>query len=476
MDQTRSVFLEPLSTALKHAIDHLAPTAGSSVAATASLERLREKLCFSLPESGTDAARVVDELVSAVEGGINDSAGPRFFGWVIGGSLPAALAADWLTSAWDQNAGLYACAPAAAIVEEAAGGWLKELLLLPATASFALVTGAQMAHVTCLAAARHALLAKQGIDVEQAGLSGSPAIRILTSTEKHGTIVRAVRLLGLGERNLISLQSDPGGRLPGETLTSALRESPTTPTVVVLQAGDLNIGSFDDFQTLIPVAKKYGAWVHIDGAFGLWAASSRRYRHLLAGAEQADSWTTDGHKWLNVPYDCGYAFVADREAHRASLSHRASYLTHDADARDEMDWTPEYSRRGRGFATYAALRQLGRAGVEALIDRTCKHAHALVTRMGSLPGAEMLWEPQINQGLVRFHDPHDGATEADHDLFTDRMIAAISASGEAFFTGTTWRGRRAMRVSVSNWQTSTEDVDRVVDCVARTLERAKMGS
>jgi aromatic-L-amino-acid decarboxylase len=340
-------------------------------------------------------------------------------------------------------------------------------------ASFALVTGAQMAHVTCLAAARHALLAKQGIDVERDGLSGSPPIRVLTSTEKHGTVVRAVRLLGLGEKNLISLQADADGRLPAETLTNALQEDSTAPTVVVLQAGDLNIGAFDDFQTLIPIAKKHGAWVHIDGAFGLWAAASARYRHFLAGAEQADSWTTDGHKWLNVPYDCGYAFVADREAHRASLSHRAAYLTHDADARDQMDWTPEYSRRGRGFATYAALRQLGRAGVEALIDRTCSHAHALVTRMGSLPGAEMLWEPQINQGLIRFHDPRDGATDTDHDAFTDRIMAAILTSGEAFFTGTTWRGRRAMRVSVCNWQTCTGDVERVIQCVARTLEAAK---
>jgi aromatic-L-amino-acid decarboxylase len=473
MDQTRSAFCDPLSAALKHALDHLAPARELSVAATASLESLRAKLCFSLPEAGTDGARVVDELVSGVEGGIINSAGPRFFGWVIGGSLPAALAADWLTSAWDQNAGLYACSPAAAIVEEAAGQWLKELLHLPATASFALVTGAQMAHVTCLAAARHALLAKQGIDVETDGLSGSPAIRILTSTEKHGTIVRAVRLLGLGEKNLISLQSDADGRLPAESLTNALQEDSTIPTVVVLQAGDLSIGAFDDFQTLIPIAKKHGAWVHIDGAFGLWAAASARYRHLLAGAGQADSWTTDGHKWLNVPYDCGYAFVADREAHRASLSHRAAYLTHDADARDQLDWTPEYSRRGRGFATYAALRQLGKAGVEALIDRTCGHAHALVTRMGSLPGAEMLWEPQINQGLIRFHDPRNGATDTDHDAFTDRIMAAILASGEAFFTGTTWRGRRAMRVSVCNWQTSTEDVERVIKCVARTLEAAR---
>ncbi len=330
-----------------------------------------------------------------------------------------------------------------------------------------------MAHVTCLLAARHAVLARHQWDVERDGLAGSPPIRILTSTEKHGSTVRAIRLLGLGEKNIQNLPVDDQGRLSKGALIEALEASPSQPTIVVLQAGDLNMGAFDDFATLIPIAKKFGAWVHVDGAFGLWCAASPRLRHLLNGAGDADSWSTDGHKWLNVPFDCGYAFVADPEPHRASLSHRASYLTHAEDARDQMDWNPEWSRRGRGFATYAALRQLGRDGVADLIERTCGHAHALVTGIGSLEGAEVVWEPRINQGMVRFLDPRQDASAAEHDAFTDRMMAEILASGEAFFTGTTWRGRRAMRVSVCNWQTSASDVDRVIVSVAKTLQAAR---
>jgi glutamate/tyrosine decarboxylase-like PLP-dependent enzyme len=309
------------------------------------------------------------------------------------------------------------------------------------------------------------------------GLAGSPPIRILTSTEVHGTAIRAIRLLGLGQKNVVTLPVDADGRLREDALVDALESSPSAPTIVILQAGDLNIGAFDDFARLIPIAKKFRAWVHVDGAFGLWCAASPRRSHLLNGVEAADSWTTDGHKWLNVPFDCGYAFVADREAHRASLSHRASYLTHAEEARDQLEWNPEWSRRARGFATYAALRQLGKQGVTDLIERTCDHAHSLVTRIGSLEGAEVVWEPQINQGLVRFlapgKDRRPNASVTDNDAFTDHVMEEVLASGEAFFTGTTWRGRRAMRVSVCNWQTSTRDVDRVVACVDRILRAAR---
>jgi glutamate/tyrosine decarboxylase-like PLP-dependent enzyme len=477
MSQTPPPFQGPLTAAIHHAIDYLTPSSNSSVAAAADLTTLRKNLSLSLDDCGRDATEIITDLVKAVEGGIIDSAGPRFFGWVIGGSLPAALAADWLTSAWDQNACMYATSPAAAVVEEVVGAWLKDLLHLPATASFALVTGCQMAHVTCLLAARYALLARRHWDVEAEGLAGSPPIRILTSTEVHGSTVRAIRMLGFGEKNIMGLPTDAHGRLREDDLIEAIKISPSQPTIVVLQAGDLNIGAFDDFAKLIPIAKQHGAWVHVDGAFGLWCAATPRLRHLLNGAEAADSWTTDGHKWLNVPFDCGYAFVADSAAHRASLSHRASYLTHAQEARDQMDWNPEWSRRGRGFATYAALRQLGRQGIADLIERTCDHAHALVTRIGSLEGAEVVWKPQINQGLVRFHharkDPGAAASDADNDAFTDRIIAEILASGEAFFTGTTWHGRRCMRVSVCNWQTSAEDVDRVVACVDKILRAAR---
>jgi glutamate/tyrosine decarboxylase-like PLP-dependent enzyme len=429
-----------LEAAFTAAMEHLDGLDRNSVAPTVDRATLLERLDVGVRDAGLPADQVVRELAEAVRGGIMGSASGRFFAWVIGGTQPAALAADWMTAAWDNNAGLYACSPAASVVEEIAGRWLKDILRLPSTASFALTTGCQMAHVTCLAAARHAVLARLGWDVEDRGLCGAPAIRVVRVAELHGSIDRALRLLGIGS-----------GALTTEANWSG-------PTILVLQAGDINTGEFDDFERLIPEAKARGAWVHIDGAFGLWAAASPRLRHLVKGFELADSWTTDGHKWLNTPFDCGYAFVADPEAHRAAMSHQASYLTHADDARDPLDWTPEFSRRARGFPTYAALRQLGRSGVAELVERCCDHAKAIVCGIGKLAGAEILAEPIINQGLLRFGDR------------TDEVIAAVNRSGEAFFSGTTWRGMRAMRVSVSNWRTSEEDVARTIAAVKKVLE------
>jgi glutamate/tyrosine decarboxylase-like PLP-dependent enzyme len=446
-----------LKRALHHSLQFLGGLDGAPVGATASLQTMRQRLLKPLEDGPVPATRVIDELVADSEGGIIGCAGGRFFAWVVGGSVPASLAADWLTSAWDQNAGIYASGPAAAITEEASGAWLKDLLGIPAEASFALVTGCQLAHVTCLAAARYAVLKAKRWDVNECGLSGSPAIRILSGEDRHGSVARALRLLGLGKSTAVQMTA--------AALEAVLQNEPDRPTIVLLQAGELNTGAYDAFAELIPVAKRYKAWVHVDGAFGLWAAASPRLRHLLRGAELADSWATDGHKWLNVPYDCGYAFVRDSAAHRASMSHRESYLMHDEDARDQMDWNPEWSRRARGFATYAALRELGRSGIAEIVERCCANARALVTGIGSLPGAEIQWEPTINQGLVRFLDP----AGADHDAYTDRVIAAIVASGEGFFGGCTWRGRRAMRVSVSNWRTSQADVDRVVAAFSEIL-------
>jgi len=469
VQKSESVFRQPLSFALDHALFHLDNQDRLPAGATADLGLLRKQLRKELTDAGMDPGEVVAELVHDVEGGILGSAGGRFFGWVVGGALPAALAADWLTAAWDQNAAMYTCGPAAAIVEEVAGAWLKEILGLPAQASFALVSGCQMAHSTCLAAARHALLAKRGWDVERQGLYGAPPIRILSSDQMHGTFERAVRLLGLGSQHILDLPVDSQGGLRAEALQQALVSNASAPTIVLLQAGDVNTGAYDAFDELIPIAHEYNAWVHVDGAFGLWAAASPTWRHLVRGVSTADSWATDGHKWLNVPYDCGYAFVRDSESHRASLAHRAPYLMHDSGARDQMDWNPEWSRRARGFPTYAALRQLGRNGVAGLVDRCCRHAHSLTTRIGRLPGAELVWEPVINQGLVRFLDPSPGASDQDHDRRTDEVIAAVLSSGEAFFGGTTWRGRRAMRISVCSWRTTEEDVDRVVNAIAHSL-------
>ncbi|MEP6636825.1 MAG: aminotransferase class V-fold PLP-dependent enzyme [Acidobacteriota bacterium] len=469
MEKLDPEFRQTLERAFAHAISHLENLDQTSVAATSDLQSLRKQLGKPLANAGVPATQIIDELTADAAGGLLGSAGGRFFGWVIGGALPAAVAADWLASAWQQNAALYACSPAAAVVEETVGRWLKEILGLPSQASFALVTGCQMAHVTCLAAARHALLAKQGWDVERHGLFGAPAIRILSSSERHGSFERAVRLLGFGQSQIKLLPVDSDGQLLPAVLEEELAKDPTAPTLVLLQAGDINIGAYDDFESLIPLAKKYDAWVHVDGAFGLWVAASRKLRYLVKGIETADSWATDGHKMLNVPFDSGFAFVADPEAHRASLSIRAAYLTHDADARDQVDWNPEWSRRARGFPAYAALRQLGRDGLAQLIERCCRNAHSLVMRIGELDGAEVVWEPVINQGLVRFLDQKPGATEEDHDRRTDDVIAAILKTGEAFFGGTTWRGRRAMRVSVCNWRTSDADVERVVKAIARVL-------
>jgi glutamate/tyrosine decarboxylase-like PLP-dependent enzyme len=451
-----------LERAAELALSYLGSLDAAPVCATTSLAELRRRFSRPLPDDGADPVTVIDELARDAAGGLLGSAGGRFYGWVIGAGLPAALAADWLTATWDQNAGLYACGPAAAVVEEVCGTWLKDVLGLPASASFALVTGCQMAHVTCLAAARHAVLGRAEWDVNSEGLAGAPRVRVITSNEVHGTTTRAAKLLGIGVANMVVLPSDSAGQLTPDTLRDALDREPERPTIVVLQAGDVNCGAFDPFPELIALAREADAWVHIDGAMGLWCNAVPELRHLLAGAELADSWATDGHKWLNVPYDCGYAFVAHPEDHRAAMEHRASYLVHADDVRDQLDWTPDHSRRARGFATWAALRELGRSGLADLIARCCRHAKDIVTRIGALPNARAICVPQINQGLLRFYDARRGATEEDHDKRTDEVMAAINATGEAFFTGTTWRGKRCMRVSVSSWRTTADDVDRAV--------------
>jgi len=464
-------FRNTLKTAYELAQAHLESLDVSPVASTTSFETLRERLGKRFRNEGAPPEQVISELAADVEGGIMGSAGGRFFGWVIGGSLPAALAADWLVSAWDQNAPLAACSPAAAVVEEVTGEWLKEILGLPNSASFAFVSGCQMAHITCLAAARHALLAKAGWKVEEEGLYGAPQIRIFAGDQRHGALDRAVRLLGFGSSNVVGLPSDELGRVQPEALEGELQRSPSTPAIVLLQAGEINTGSFDSFVDLIPLAHAHNAWVHVDGAFGLWAAGSPNYKHLVQGIEQADSWATDGHKLLNVPFDSGFAFVAHSGAHRAAMSHRAPYLSTSTDARDQIDWNPEWSRRARAFPAYAALRQLGREGIANLIESCCAHARSLVTRIGSLPGAEIVCEPILNQGLVRFPHPDGGAREADHARHTDEVIAAINATGEAFFTGSTWKGRRVMRVSVCNWRTSASDVERALAAAVQVLHK-----
>jgi glutamate/tyrosine decarboxylase-like PLP-dependent enzyme len=468
MIETDSTFRRPLELALNAALSYLQALETTPVAAQVDAHVLRSRLHKTLAREGIAADCVIDELIADVDGGLNGSAGGRFFAWVIGGSLPAALAADWLTSAWDQNAAQFQSAPAAAIVEEVAGAWLKELFGLPSEASFAIVTGCQMAHVTCLAAARHRLLVQRGWDVEQKGLYGAPAIRIITSDAHHGSLERAVKLLGMGLEHIVSVPTSNDGALRIDGLSKAL-DAGDTPAIVLLAAGDINTGVFDSFETLIPVAKRHGAWVHVDGAFGLWAGASPAYRHFTRGVNQADSWASDGHKLLNVPFDSGFAFMRDAQSHRAAMFQPAPYIAVTEDVRDPFVWNPEWSRRARGFSTYAALRELGRDGISSLVERCCKHAHAIVMGIAQLEGAELLWEPTFNQGLVRFIDPRPGAVQEDHDRRTDTVIDAIVNHGEAFFGGTTWRGQRAMRVSVCNWQTNESDVERAIRAAKNCL-------
>ena len=458
-----------LKNTLGHALGYLEQLPDMPVGPRATLEELRERLGKPLPEKECDPNEVIAHLVENVRGGLTGNAGGRFFGWVIGGSVPAALAADWLTSIWDQNAGMFAVAPAAAVVEEVVGRWLLELLGLPSTASFALVTGCQMAHVTCLGAARNGVLSRHGWDVEQQGLFGAPPIRVITGDQRHGTIERALRILGMGVDCIVDIPVDENGQLTSTALEAVLASDPSAPTIILLQAGDLHTGSFDPYFDIIPVAQRFKAWVHVDGAFGLWAAASPEHRHLTAGVEDADSWATDGHKWLNVPYDCGYAFVADREAHYRSLRHHADYLDHSEHARDPVDWNPEYSRRSRGFPTYSAIASLGRDGIARMVSDCCRHAQRIVSEAAGLPNVKALHVPTINQGLLRFYDPKPNATEDDHDRRTEEVTAKIVASGEAFFACTTWRGMRCMRVSVCGWQTDNEDIDKTIGAIANSL-------
>jgi len=416
-------------------------------------EQLREVLGGPLPEEPLDPAQVVVELAEHAEPGVVATGSGRYFGFVIGGGLPAALAADWLTSAWDQNAGLYAAGPSASIVEQVTRDWLLELLGLPGEASIGFVTGTQVAHVTGLAAARWHVLDDADWDVGREGLAGGPRVRVLVGENRHVTVDRALRLLGLGTPETVA--ADDQGRMRVDALADAL-EGASGPTIVCAQAGEVNTGAFDPLPEIAAACRDARAWLHVDGAFGIWAAASPRFRHLVAGVELADSWTTDAHKWLNVPYDSGIVMCAHPESHRNAMTVSASYLIMDEGTRrvrDEMDWVPEFSRRARGFAVYAALRSLGRRGVQDLVERCCDAAARFAGRIAELDGVEVLNEVVLNQVLFRF----------ESDERTDEVLRQVQESGRVWLSGTTWDGRKAIRVSVSNWQTGDDEIDLAVD-------------
>ncbi len=456
--------MEPeLKRAAELAAEYLDALDRKKVSAEPDPQVLRSKLHKELTDDGLPSLQVIEELAEDARDGLLNSANGRFFGWVIGGGVPVSIAADWLTSTWDQNAAAYACSPAAAVIEDVVGEWLKDLLGLPEQASYAFVTGCQMAHVTALAAARHKVLADKGWSVETQGLAGSPPIRVLVG-EHHETLLRALRHLGIGTDAVVQVAMHDDGTVNVDALKAELEKQPDMPTIVSLAAGDLNRGAFDPFDAICDLAHEHNAWVHIDGAFGLWAAASPRYHHLVKGIEKADSWATDAHKWLNVPYDSGMAFVAHPESHRTAMSIPAAYKIEVENVRDQIEWGPEWSRRARGIPLYAALRTLGRNGVAEIIERCCDLTRDLVSRLGELPGVEVLSEPIINQGLVRFM-----AADGNHDTRTDEVINRINEDGAAWFGPTTWNGMRVMRVSLSNFRTTADDIDRTVDAVKAAM-------
>ncbi len=457
MTSRPDAFRPALDRAVAHALSWLDSLPERPVTPRVSADDLAAGIAMPLPDGPTDPAEVIDLLAAAAEPGLTAMPSGRFFGWVVGGTLPAALAADWLASAWDQNAGLRYGSPAAAALEETAGGWLLELLGLPAGADVGFVTGGTMANFTCLAAARQQVLTAVGHDLDRLGLTGSPRVRVIVGAERHDTVDLALRYLGLGAPIVVA--ADDQGRIRLDALHAEL-DVGDGPTIVCLQAGNVHSGAFDPMGA-VELAHDHGAWVHIDGAFGLWAAASPRLRHLLAGFESADSWATDAHKTLNVPYDCGLAIVAEPAALRSAFGVHTSYLIA-ADAAgpgDPLEKVPELSRRARGIPVWAALRSLGRDGVAELVDRMVRHAGSIAAGIGAIDGAQVLNDVVFTQVCIAFAD--DDRTRA--------VTAALMADGTAWMSGSRWRGRDVLRVSVSNWSTDDDDVAASIDAVRRAV-------
>ena len=448
-----------LRAAVRHAEAFLATLDDRPVAARSDATAVRDALGGPLPEHGEDPATVVDALATGAEPGLVGTAGPRHFGFVIGGALPAALAADWLVSAWDQNAAFHSLSPAAAAIEEITSAWTLELLGLPDTASVGFVTGGQGANTTCLAAARNAVLARVGWDVERDGLIGAPAVRVLCGEQAHATVYTSLRLLGLGSETAIRIPADEQGRMVADALAKALADN-GGPTIVCAQAGNVATGAFDAFGPIADVCAEHGAWLHVDGAFGLWAAAAPATRHLTADVERANSWAVDAHKWLNVPYDGAMAIVADPDAHMAAMSLAGPYLVADPGQRDSTNYVPESSRRARAVPVYAAIRSLGRTGVAAMIERNCAQAQRMAERLVAIPGAEVLNDVVLNQVLVRLPGGDDANRAA---------VSTIQRDGTCWIGGTTWNGDYVLRVSISNWATTDEDIDRSAAAIAAAV-------
>ena len=451
-----------MTTAL--AASYLDRAGSRHVGGRSSRAELLNALGGPLPEHGSGSVDVIRELAAAADPGLVAGIGPRYFGFVTGGALPVSVAADWLTSTWDQNAGLYVMSPAIAVLEDVVSEWILDLAGLPAQSSVGFVTGAHMANFTCLAAARHEVLRRAGWNVEDDGLQQAPALRVIAGDEVHVSVIGALRMLGIGAREVKRIAVDSQGRMVAAALREALQET-AGPTIVCAQVGNVNTGASDPLDEIVPAAHARDAWVHVDGAFGLWAASVPDLRDQVRGLATADSWTTDAHKWLNVPYDSGLAIVAHPAPHRAAMSLHASYLVRGrADERAGMDWVPESSRRARVIPLYAVLRSLGRSGLRDMVSRNCRLARRMAERLAAVPGIAILNQVVLNQVLVRF---------GDHDDVTRRVTACVQADGTCWAGGANWHGREVMRLSISNWSTTEEDVDRSADAIIRCFEQER---
>ena len=449
------------------AIAYLQSVAERRVHPLTAPSELRPMFGGPLPEDGDAPTEVVRALAAAGDRGSVATAGPRYFGFVIGGALPAAVAADWLTSAWDQNAVLYTLGPAAAVAEEIVAGWLLELFDLPRDSGVGFTTGCQMANFVGLAAARHAVLQRRGWDVEQHGLQGAPRVRVIVGAETHVTAMVALQMLGFGTQTLERVPSDDQGRMRPDALAEALAAGDAdAPTIVSAQIGNVNTGAFDDIAAIADIVhRRDAAWLHVDGAFGLWARAVPELSGLVTGLENADSWASDLHKWLNVPYDSGIVIVRDAEAHRASMILSASYLiAGSGDERDPQLYVPESSRRARGFTAYAGLRSLGSRGVADLVRRCCALAARMASALTWEAGVEILNEVVLNQVLVRF---------GDDDGLTRETIRRVQEDGTCWLGGSTWHGKAVMRISVSNWSTTEADADMSVEAILRCYRAAR---
>ncbi|HWI17704.1 MAG TPA: aminotransferase class V-fold PLP-dependent enzyme [Vicinamibacterales bacterium] len=454
-----------LETAHRIAATYLDGVNERHVGARASREELRAALGGPLPSAASDPVAVLEQLAAQADRGIIASAGPRYFGFVTGGAVPVTVGADWIGSAWDQNAAVFVSGPAVSVIEDVTAGWLLELLNLPRQSSVGFVTGAHMANFTCLAAARHEVLHRAGWDVESKGLQRAPRVRVIAGGEVHISAVGALRYLGFGTDEIEMIPVDDQGRMRADALEAALANG-DAPTIVSAQAGNVNTGASDPIERIVAAAHARNAWVHVDGAFGLWAAAVPELRAQVRGIETADSWATDAHKWLNVPYDSGLAIVAHAAPHRAAMSMKASYLQRDtAEERVGMDWAPESSRRARVLPIYALIKSIGANGVADIVRRNCALARRMAERLSVAGGVSILNDVALNQVLVSFGS--DDATRA--------VIARVQSEGTCWAGGAIWQGRQVMRIAVSNWSTTEADIDRSADAILRCYSAEQSG-